>query len=917
MTDKLDFFLLPFLEGVLILYNVVPFSRFWTYRFWPTGILKLVIHRKILEKCNLYRVPVTEFPKKLESFRRSSSSLRRRSKSAFGTDLVIPTAGMEGSWIGRNMPALPKHLRDPHGKPDVQLIAQRLLARDDFKPAGSQLNILAASWIQAMVHDWIGHFDGRKVITVGSRETESLCPFARNPFRFKETEDQPGGFYRSNRSMWWDGSFVYGNSDLCLNQARLQVNGKVTAKMKVNTTPNLLVEKITEKQNGTSTSIYATGDNQNSWVGVALLQDLFLREHNFICDRIADGKMTEDEIFDKARIIISALIAKIHTTDWTVELLDTRLLEIGMNTNWDGLAKTLGFSKPEGLFSKMGEKKGKQANNQGTPFCLTEEFAAVYRLHSLSPPGLFVGDGEDPEFIELSKLIGNEGRAQMKKTEARARQMMKAVLSWPCGNLVSNNYPNAFRNLTPTDKEGHDLKEEENIDLAALDLFRDRERGILKFNEFRRKLFLKPYYSWMELTGGNAKDAKKLELIYGPGQGGIEKLDLLVGDMYERKPMEGFALSETSFIIFLLMASRRLDSDRFLNEYYTEKTYTAWGLAHVKSNKGLYDLLERHYPELTIDFIDEKGHRKKHHNRDHSCFRPTIEGSKWKKMLEKSTNRDAIKLRTQWESTKKANADYFKKTEKETRIYTQNQRSNVIPVFSFDWIYITIAILLVVVPFCVMFTLEHPDNENPNYSIHSLWPINMPHELAFSSVRHTKILNKVLHIFTNPIIYISQTYLLDQTPALCGIKINLPGFKNKLNAAAFYFLYISIYACIVDRYSGILHILYLMALHKCVPSLGEYLRRVVGPNVEIRCAFFLYAFSQLIQPLLGHAVFEDFSDTNIYHVFMIQQQITVLSIMEIFKIYPSFFEEVNKWMPVFQECMGNANFNVCAEMCVE
>ena len=40
--------------------------------------------------------------------------------------------------------------------------------------------------------------------------------------------------------------------------------------------------------------------------------------------------------------------------------------------------------------------------------------------------------------------------------------------------------------MTPTDKTGKNFSQERRIDLAALDLFRDRDRGIQKFNEFRR-----------------------------------------------------------------------------------------------------------------------------------------------------------------------------------------------------------------------------------------------------------------------------------------------------------------------------------------------------------------------------------------------------------------------------------------------
>ena len=126
-----------------------------------------------------------------------------RPDDGFGTDWKNPTAGMLSSPIGRNMPAVPMHLRDPHGKPDVQMVAQRLLAREGFKPAASQLNILAASWIQAMIHDWIGHFDGEKTVILHKGvddEGKSLCPFAKSPFRFKDTKIvKMGSDYVSNR----------------------------------------------------------------------------------------------------------------------------------------------------------------------------------------------------------------------------------------------------------------------------------------------------------------------------------------------------------------------------------------------------------------------------------------------------------------------------------------------------------------------------------------------------------------------------------------------------------------------------------------------------------------------------------------------------------------------------------------------
>ena len=55
------------------------------------------------------------------------------------------------------------------------------------------------------------------------------------------------------------------------------------------------------------------------WIGLAMLQTLFTLEHNAVCDMLAGHypTWTDDEIFQRARLVIAALIAKIHTVEWT------------------------------------------------------------------------------------------------------------------------------------------------------------------------------------------------------------------------------------------------------------------------------------------------------------------------------------------------------------------------------------------------------------------------------------------------------------------------------------------------------------------------------------------------------------------------------------------------------------------------
>ena len=42
----------------------------------------------------------------------------------------------------------------------------------------------------------------------------------------------------------------------------------------------------------------------------------------------------DEKLYRHARLVTSAVIAKVHTIDWTVELLKTDTLVAGMRINW-------------------------------------------------------------------------------------------------------------------------------------------------------------------------------------------------------------------------------------------------------------------------------------------------------------------------------------------------------------------------------------------------------------------------------------------------------------------------------------------------------------------------------------------------------------------------------------------------------
>lgn len=276
--------------------------------------------------------------------------------------------------------------------------------------------------------------------------------------------------------------------------------------------------------------------------------------------------------------------------------------------NWWGLFRALNWpilrllglatNDPPGLLGLVGQS---ESNNHGVPYSLTEEFVSVYRLHPMLPDGLPLASGFQP----LSDLVGLAGEDVLYTSEKAPVEVWDALVSYPCGNLELFNYPTDLRTLSPTDEFGTALPDK--VDLAALDLYRDRERGLKNYNQFRRELGMKSFKGYEDLCG-DSQVAKLFEEVYG--EGNIEQVDLMVGMLAEKK-IKGFAISETAFLIFLLMASRRLEADRFFTKDFNEETYTKTGMKWVRDTNSMRDVLKRHFPEVEIGI-----------NKGESAFKP-------------------------------------------------------------------------------------------------------------------------------------------------------------------------------------------------------------------------------------------------------------------------------------------------------
>ncbi len=550
---------------------------------------------------------------------------RFRSPDGAFNDPNDPAMGSAGQRFGRNF-AL-RHAW-PNEKtmltPNPRDVSNALLGRpiEDGKPkfqAVPILNLLAAAWIQFQNHDWFNHSKAPP----GSEddiEVEAALDDPESSFvggmRVRRTQPDPTRpdgsagppTYLNTETHWWDASQVYGSHLDQQKKLRTWSDGK----MRLEDDGLLPTDPEWQQRNRVDNMrIDLTGFNQNYWVGLSMLHTLFVREHNAICDELVrhepcDGvghKWTDETLFLTARLINSAVIAKIHTVEWTPGILGHPSLKVSMNSNWWGL---LGEAFKR-RFGRLGDSEalsgiiGSPQEHHAAPFSITEEFTSVYRLHPLIPDEVVVrsvNDGRDLESFDFKNFQGGHTRDVMEQHSFA--DLFYTFLTANPGAIRLLNFPDALRKFERFDENGN----VEKMDLAAIDILRDRERGVRRYNEFRELLRMPKIESFEEMVdqehfdnecgaGTGKRIVDELRRLYPEGP---DSVDLMVGMFAEKFPPE-FGFSDTAFRIFILMASRRLKSDYFFTDGYTAENYTEWGLRRIDET-GMADVIQRHVPEV-------------------------------------------------------------------------------------------------------------------------------------------------------------------------------------------------------------------------------------------------------------------------------------------------------------------------------
>jgi hypothetical protein len=257
-----------------------------------------------------------------------------------------------------------------------------------------------------------------------------------------------------------------------------------------------------------------------------------------------------------------------------------------MNANWWGLVgeritRRVGRIGTSEVLSGI---PGSPTDHHAAPYSLTEEFVAVYRMHPLLPDEFTFRSVEDDRVLQertFPELGALQTRTRLEEV-GMASTLYSFGVSHP-GAITLHNYPRFLQRLERPDGT--------IFDLAAIDVLRVRERGVPRYNDFRQLFHRGRVRSFDELTS-NPEWAEEMRRVYGD----VDAVDLMVG-LYAEPLPKGFGFSDTAFRVFVLMASRRLKSDRFFTRDFTPEVYSPEGFRWVRDTT-MKDVLLRHYPEL-------------------------------------------------------------------------------------------------------------------------------------------------------------------------------------------------------------------------------------------------------------------------------------------------------------------------------
>lgn len=506
--------------------------------------------------------------------------------------------------------------------------AARLMDRKKFKEL-PVMDLIGVGSLQGNVHDWMDHGKHQNIpggfykiplpedhpIRKQHGQTEMLIPKLLIDATRNDADEKAKirNTYENTVTHWWDASEIYGSDKATSDRLRTHKDGK------------MILDKDGLLPMGPQ-GVPDTGFNQNWNPMLEVIHTLYVREHNSIADMLSKAypqaefakwkdklpeilhtmfgdklpdKLTDEQydefIFGRARLINAAEKAKTHTVDWTPVALNNKTMTDAMYLNY-GQEKVGARSKINA--HEIGGIWGNKTELAGQPFAMEEDFVQSYQqMHGLIPDSLKIYDHKSGKQIsEIPMERALHGNAHKVIQAAGFENVLYSMGVEKSGQITTGNYPNFMRELNIRGN---------HIDLAAVDILRGREKLLPRYNEYLRQMHEKPVKDFEELIPHDPQLREEVRKIYNND---IEKVDTVVGSLAEwpgRTP-KTMGFSTSTFLEFILMASRRVQADRFYTQDFRPEIYTPEGIERIRSLSGMKEIIERNAPELKEAFASRQ-----------------------------------------------------------------------------------------------------------------------------------------------------------------------------------------------------------------------------------------------------------------------------------------------------------------------
>jgi prostaglandin-endoperoxide synthase 2 len=289
--------------------------------------------------------------------------------------------------------------------------------------------------------------------------------------------------------------------------------------------------------------LFAMGvERANAQIGYMMMNVLFLREHNRVCDVLAQAYPSWDDerLFQTTRNIMIVLLLKIVIEEY------------------------INHITPYHFRFVLDAAPFMQARWHRENW-MSVEFSLVYRWHSLIPDHVEIAGQKLPmtESLVNTEVLAEHGLAAWFESTSLQQACDIGMMNTPLFLL--------------------------GTDWGSIKV--DRDARLTTYNDYREMAGFPRVTSFDQITGDKARQ-QKLKEIYGH----VDKIEMYVG-CYAEDTREGSALSSLiGRIVGIDAFSQALTNPLLSDSIFTEATFSPAGMEIITSTSTLSDMLHRNIP---------------------------------------------------------------------------------------------------------------------------------------------------------------------------------------------------------------------------------------------------------------------------------------------------------------------------------